>query len=49
MTREVPIDPPAESKYGWQVRIWVPPQAPKNGDSTGPQLRVFIPEGELIE
>jgi len=36
-------------KYGWQARVWIPPQEAAHGNSTGIQIQIFVPKGSAFD
>ena len=40
--------PPYDNSHGFEVRISVPPQPTRHGNTRGPALNIFIPKGEKV-
>ena len=38
--------PPFDHPYGFEVRVWIPPQAAYHVNSAGPYLNIYTPKGE---
>ncbi len=38
--------PPFDHPHGFEVRIWIPPQAAYHGNSAGPYLNIYTPKGK---